>query len=81
MKKTRSNPVLVESLAINLKAARMARHLTQEDVAAKCNLSVAYISLLERAGRNAPINTVERIASALGVEPHTLLLPPKRNGG
>lgn len=77
MRKTRSNPVLVEHLAQNLKAARAVRGLTQEDVAERTHLSVAYISLLERSGRNAPLNTVERLAAALGVEPHTLLVPPR----
>jgi transcriptional regulator with XRE-family HTH domain len=77
MKKARTNPTLVEHLAANLKAARAARGLTQEDVADKSDLSVAYISLLERGGRNAPLNTVERIADAIGVEPHTLLAPPR----
>jgi transcriptional regulator with XRE-family HTH domain len=77
MKKTRSSPVLVDYLAANLKAARIARGFTQEDVADRCDLSVAYISLLERSGRIAPLNTVERLAGALGLEPHLLLVPPK----
>jgi transcriptional regulator with XRE-family HTH domain len=76
MKKARS-PILVEHLALNLKAVRASKGLTQEDVADRCDLSVAYISLLERGGRNAPLNTVERIAEAVGVEPHTLLVPPR----
>jgi transcriptional regulator with XRE-family HTH domain len=76
MKKARS-PVLIEYLATNLKAVRAAKGLTQEDVADRCDLSVAYISLLERGGRNAPLNTVERIAEAVGVEPHVLLIPPR----
>jgi transcriptional regulator with XRE-family HTH domain len=50
--------------------------MTQETVAAKSKLSVAYVSLLERGGRTAPLNTVERVAKAIGVEPHTLLVPP-----
>lgn len=81
MKKTRSSQVLVDHLAENLKTLRAARQLTQEDVAERCRLSVAYISLLERSGRNAPLNTVEKIADALGVEPHLLLMPPRNRGG
>ncbi len=80
MKKSRSSQVLVDHLAENLKTLRAARQLTQEDVAERCKLSVAYISLLERSGRNAPLNTVERIADALGVEPHLLLMPPRGRG-
>jgi transcriptional regulator with XRE-family HTH domain len=81
MAKTRTRPLLVGHLAANLKAFRTTRGLTQEDVAEKCDLSVAYISLLERSGRIAPLSTVERLANAMGVEPHTLLVPPgPRNG-
>ncbi len=81
MKKGRSFPILAESLATNLKALRTARGLTQEELAELCELSVAYISLLERSGRNAPLGTVERLAYAIGVEPHTLLFPPRSRAG
>lgn len=77
MKKSRSTPVLVEHLAENLRTLRAARGLTQEQLAEECGLSVAYISLLERSGRVAPLNTVERLANAIGVEPHALLVPPR----
>ncbi len=81
MRKTRHTPVLVENLAVNLRSMRTSRGITQEQLADDCGLSVAYISLLERGGRIAPLNTVERIANAIGVAPHALLIPPKAKNG
>ncbi len=49
---------------------REQRHscgLTQEALAEALDLSVAYISLIERGGRNPPYTTVVAIARALGV--------------
>ena len=77
MKNARSS-VLVHNLAANLKRLRSERGLTQEQLAERSDLSVAYISLLERSGRTAPLDTVERVANAVGVEPHLLLLPPPK---
>ncbi len=69
----RSKPSLQRALQENLKRERLSRGLTQEDLSAKCGYSIAYISLLERGGRNAPLGTVETIADALGMEPVELL--------
>ncbi len=41
--------------------------LTQEALAESLDLSVAYVSLIERGGRNPPYTTVVAIARALGV--------------
>jgi transcriptional regulator with XRE-family HTH domain len=48
---------------------RHERGLTQEALAESLNLSVAYVSLIERGGRNPPYTTVVAIAHALGVPP------------
>lgn len=40
---------------------------TQAELAEKLDLSVAYVSLIERGGRNPPYTTVIAIAKALGV--------------
>jgi transcriptional regulator with XRE-family HTH domain len=66
---------LVDDLADNLKTMRSERGLTQERLAEDTGLSVAYISLLERSARTAPLATVERIANAIGIAPHLLLIP------
>lgn len=46
---------------------RKHRGLTQENLAESLELSVAYVSLIERGGRNPPYTTVVAIARALGV--------------
>ncbi len=46
---------------------RRTRGLTQEGLAEALDLSVAYVSLIERGGRNPPYTTVVAIARALGV--------------
>jgi transcriptional regulator with XRE-family HTH domain len=46
---------------------RRSRGLTQEALAEALDLSVAYVSLIERGGRNPPYTTVIAIARALGV--------------
>jgi transcriptional regulator with XRE-family HTH domain len=51
---------------------RHHRGLTQENVAGSLGLSVAYISLIERGGRNPPYTTVVALARALGISPAKL---------
>jgi ribosome-binding protein aMBF1 (putative translation factor) len=46
---------------------RRTRGLTQEALAEALELSVAYVSLIERGGRNPPYTTVVAIARALGI--------------
>ena len=66
-------PSLAEQFAINLKNQRMRRKLSQEALAAKANLSVSYISMLERGQRTPPLDTLEQLATALSVSPVSLL--------
>jgi transcriptional regulator with XRE-family HTH domain len=46
---------------------RRNRGLTQEALAEALDLSVAYVSLIERGGRNPPYTTVVAIARALDI--------------
>ncbi|ABC81640.1 helix-turn-helix domain-containing protein [Anaeromyxobacter dehalogenans] len=46
---------------------RRGRGMTQEALAEALDLSVAYVSLIERGGRNPPYTTVVAIARALGI--------------
>ncbi|WP_298134170.1 helix-turn-helix transcriptional regulator [Acidiferrobacter sp.] len=64
-----------EYLAANLKRARHARGLTQDDIAAMSGVNRAYVSELERARRNIGIDCIGRIAAALDVPAASLLLP------
>jgi transcriptional regulator with XRE-family HTH domain len=57
----------------NLRASRKASQLTQEQLADAMELSVAYVSLLERGGRNPPLTTVLHLATVLNVPARALL--------
>jgi transcriptional regulator with XRE-family HTH domain len=54
-------------LGARIQRWRRERQLTQAVLAEKLDISVAYVSLIERGGRNPPITTVSAIARALGV--------------
>ena len=58
---------LLELLGRRIREARVRRGLTQLDLAQAAELSVAYVSLIERGGRNPPLTTVASLARALGV--------------
>ncbi len=54
-------------LGDRIREQRRTRGLTQEALAESLDLSVAYVSLIERGGRNPPYTTVVAIARALRV--------------
>jgi len=54
-------------LGERIREHRKHRGLTQENLAESLELSVAYVSLIERGGRNPPYTTVVAIARALGI--------------
>ncbi len=58
---------VLRKLGERVRALRHERNLTQEALAESLDLSVAYVSLIERGGRNPPYTTVVAIARALGV--------------
>lgn len=57
----------------NLRAYRLERGLSQEDFAEVVGVHRTYMGGLERGERNLTLQTVERIAEVLGVEPRKLL--------
>jgi transcriptional regulator with XRE-family HTH domain len=65
----------LRKLGERVRALRQDRGLTQESLARSLDLSVAYVSLIERGGRNPPFTTVVAIAGALGVAPRELCEP------
>jgi transcriptional regulator with XRE-family HTH domain len=68
-KKTTRRPRLeaLVQLGERIRDERRRRGYTQAELAESLNLSVAYVSLIERGGRNPPYTTVVDIARALGV--------------
>jgi transcriptional regulator with XRE-family HTH domain len=50
-----------------IKFCRQQKKLSIPALAARAGLSVSYISLLERNGRDPPLSTMEKISRSLGV--------------
>jgi transcriptional regulator with XRE-family HTH domain len=55
-----------------VKALRTALELTQEQLAERADMHWTFISGIERGVRNPGLNSIGRIAAALGVPPATL---------
>ena len=64
---------LVQLLGRNVRAARLARGLSQEQLAFEAEMKRSYVSDLERGTRNPSVRALGRLAQALGVEPPELL--------
>jgi transcriptional regulator with XRE-family HTH domain len=67
---------LRETLAKNVREARLARDWTQEDLAEASGLHRTYISQLETASRNPTIDVLERLSAALRVSIEALVRKP-----
>jgi transcriptional regulator with XRE-family HTH domain len=72
MEQKQKSAVLKE-LGQRVRQARAEKGLTQAMVAEKLGMSVAYLSLIERGGRNPPYTTVVEIARVMGYTPRQLL--------
>ncbi len=57
----------------NVRAARLARGWTQQDLAHESGLAVVQVSRVERGVREIRLTTFLRLLSALGVPPGDLL--------
>lgn len=55
----------LQGLARRIRTLRERRGLTQEDFAARCDISVSFVSLLERGERNPSYDTLLQVAAAL----------------
>jgi len=64
---------LLSKFAGNVRRLRAKKKLSQKALADKVGISVSYVSMLERGQRSPPLETVERMAKALGVAPALLL--------
>ena len=56
-----------------LREIRKGRFMTQSELAAAANLTIATISRLENGRRRPHLSTVRRLAEALGVRPEKLV--------
>ena len=63
----------LEKLANRIKAKRLEKKLSQEELAHKCDFDRTYISLLERAKRNPSYFNLLRLCAGLEVTVSELL--------
>ncbi len=61
----------------NVKFYRKKLKLSQEKLAELSDLSTNYIGDIERDGRKVTIDTIEKVARGLGVDPSVLLKDSK----
>jgi ribosome-binding protein aMBF1 (putative translation factor) len=64
---------LLTRFAGNVRRLRSKKSLSQKALADKVGISVSYVSMLERGQRSPPLETIEKMAKALGVPPANLL--------
>ena len=64
--------------AENLRKARLAKKLSQEDLAEVSGLHRTYVGSVERAERNVSIDNMERLSAAVGISMPELLKEGKR---
>lgn len=64
------------ALAAQLRALRLRRGLTQETLAERAGMDRSYLSAIERGRNNVPLDTICRLAWALGMDVRDLLSAP-----
>lgn len=69
-----SKQTLRRQLADRLRQLREARGWSQDELGEASGMHRTYISLIERARCNVGVDTVDRLAEALGVAPGELLV-------
>jgi len=60
---------LIHTFAVNLRKYRTEQNMSQEHLAELAGLHRTYISAVEREQRNISIESIQRIADALKIEP------------
>lgn len=61
-----------KELGQRIRQLRLEKNMSQEELAFKSGLSAAHLGQIERALKNPTVDTVGKIASALGVPPAAL---------
>lgn len=64
---------LLTRFANNVRRLREKKKFSQKALADKVGISVSYVSMLERGQRSPPLETIEKMAKALGVPAASLL--------
>ncbi|EQB17787.1 helix-turn-helix domain-containing protein [Novosphingobium lindaniclasticum] len=61
-------------LGANVRRHRKLKGMSQEQLALEAGMERSYVSDLERGTRNPSVRALGRLADALGIAPHELLL-------
>ncbi|MEP4030867.1 helix-turn-helix transcriptional regulator [Roseibium polysiphoniae] len=64
--------------ARNLKAARLLKGMSQEDLAYEAELDRTYISALERRIYSPSLDVIEKLSKALELDAYLLLMAPDK---
>ena len=67
---------LKDNVSRNLKDLRLRKKLSQEKLAKIAELSLSYVSELERGNRTPTLPAIEKLARALGIPSQRLLANP-----
>lgn len=65
---------VVQLLGANVRHHRKLKGMSQEELGLEAGMERSYVSDLERGTRNPSVRALGRLADALGIEPHELLL-------
>ena len=68
-------------IAVNVRRLRKEQKLKQSGLAARAGISEGLVARVELGSAGVRLDTIVRLASALGVEAWTLLKPPPEDGG
>lgn len=66
-------------LGANVRHHRKLKGMSQEQLALEAGMERSYVSDLERGTRNPSVRALGRLADALRVEPHELLISIAKN--
>ena len=61
----------------NIRAHRMRKGISQEELADELGVHRTYMGGVERGERNLTLRSLERLAGRMGVDPVSLLQPPR----
>ena len=65
-------PSLTQAFGIALREARIARKLSQDELALEAGIDRAYFGHLERATKSPTLKTIEKLTAALQIRPSKL---------
>jgi transcriptional regulator with XRE-family HTH domain len=60
-------------VGLNIRNARKSKGISQENLALRAKIDRSYMSRVERGLTNLTIESLYKIAGAIGVSPHSLL--------